>query len=52
MGVQVRWHPDKFTARFGGRLAKGSREAVTAGVQALSQLLTSLASSGKTNAGG
>jgi hypothetical protein len=36
----MRWHPDKFGARFGGRLAAGDREAVLAGVQAVAQQLT------------
>jgi NF-kappa-B inhibitor-like protein 1 len=38
----MRWHPDKFGARFGGRLAAGDREAVMAGVQAVAQQLTAL----------
>jgi hypothetical protein len=38
----MRWHPDKFGARFGGRLAAGDKEAVLAGVQAVAQQLTAL----------
>lgn len=38
----MRWHPDKFGARFGGRLVPGDREAVLAGVQAVAQQLTAL----------
>ncbi|KAF6252306.1 hypothetical protein COO60DRAFT_1644158 [Scenedesmus sp. NREL 46B-D3] len=38
----MRWHPDKFGARFGSRLAAGDKEAVLAGVQAVAQQLTAL----------
>jgi NF-kappa-B inhibitor-like protein 1 len=40
----LRWHPDKFVARLGARLAAGERERVLAGVQATSQLLTGMVS--------
>eukprot|EP00878_Enallax_costatus_P016114 GHUV01016899.1.p1 GENE.GHUV01016899.1~~GHUV01016899.1.p1 ORF type:complete len:172 (-),score=55.43 GHUV01016899.1:982-1497(-) len=38
----MRWHPDKFGARFGSRLAASDRESVLAGVQAVAQQLTAL----------
>lgn len=38
----MRWHPDKFGARFGGRLAAADKESILAGVQAVAQQLTSL----------
>lgn len=38
----LRWHPDKFVARFGARLAAGDRDRVLAGVQHTSQMLTSM----------
>jgi NF-kappa-B inhibitor-like protein 1 len=38
----MRWHPDKFGARFGKRLAEGDKAAVFAGVQAVAQQLTAL----------
>jgi NF-kappa-B inhibitor-like protein 1 len=38
----MRWHPDKFGARFGGTLAAGDKDAVLAGVQAVAQQLTAL----------
>jgi hypothetical protein len=40
----MQWHPDKFGAGFGGRLAAGDREpeAVLSGVQAVAQQLTAL----------
>jgi hypothetical protein len=38
----LRWHPDKFVARFGARVAAGDRDRVLAGVQHTSQMLTSM----------
>ncbi len=38
----MRWHPDKFTAKFGSRLAAVDKEAVQAGVHAVAQQLTAL----------
>jgi hypothetical protein len=38
----MRWHPDKFTARFGARLAAADKEAIDAGVHAVAQQLTAL----------
>jgi hypothetical protein len=38
----MRWHPDKFTARYGARLAAADKEAIHAGVHAVAQQLTAL----------
>jgi NF-kappa-B inhibitor-like protein 1 len=38
----VRWHPDKFVAKFGRRLAAGDRERVLERVNALSQQLNAI----------
>jgi hypothetical protein len=38
----MRWHPDKFTARFGPRLAPADKEVIDAGVHAVAQQLTAL----------
>jgi hypothetical protein len=38
----MRWHPDKFTARYGARLAAADRDAVQASVKAVAQQLTAL----------
>jgi hypothetical protein len=38
----MRWHPDKFTARYGARLDPVDKEAIQAGVHAVAQQLTSL----------
>jgi hypothetical protein len=39
----MRWHPDKFVARFGGRVVEGERERVLQRVKEVSQMLNSLA---------
>lgn len=41
-----RWHPDKFTAKFGGRLVEAERGAVLEDVKAVSQCLNALMASG------
>jgi hypothetical protein len=41
---QRRWHPDKFTARWGARLMESTREAVLERVKQVSQALNSLIS--------
>lgn len=38
----MRWHPDKFTARWGARLAEADRGVIQAGVHAVAQQLTGL----------
>lgn len=38
----MRWHPDKFTAKFGDRIAGPDRVSVGEGVKQMSQLLNSL----------
>lgn len=38
----LRWHPDKFTAKFGGRLAADDSDSILAGVHAVAQQLTAL----------
>lgn len=38
----MRWHPDKFTARYGSRLADADKEAIKAGVHAVAQQLTAI----------
>eukprot|EP00775_Hariotina_reticulata_P014284 gene14284-11_t len=38
----IRWHPDKFVARWGGRLASADKEAILEGVHAVAQHLTAL----------
>jgi NF-kappa-B inhibitor-like protein 1 len=38
----MRWHPDKFTARYGSRLAPADKGAIEAGVHAVAQHLTAL----------
>lgn len=38
----MRWHPDKFTARYGARLAAADKDAIQAGVHAVAQHLTAL----------
>ena len=38
----MRWHPDKFVAKFGTRLAAGEKEVVLEGVKRISQMLNSL----------
>ena len=40
---QMRWHPDKFTGKFGGRLDSKDREKILARVTQTSQLLNALA---------
>ena len=40
-----RWHPDKFTARWGGSLAPSDAAAVLDGVKRVSQALNELLSS-------
>lgn len=42
----MRWHPDKFTAKFGARIAGPDRGRVAEGVKRVSQLLNSLSSRG------
>jgi len=39
----MRWHPDKFVARFGGRVVEAERERVLQRVKEISQMLNSLA---------
>lgn len=41
---QRRWHPDKFTSRWGGRLMESTREAVLERVKQVSQALNALIS--------
>lgn len=38
----MRWHPDKFTAKYGARLAAADKDAIQAGVHAVAQQLTGL----------
>jgi hypothetical protein len=38
----MRWHPDKFTAKYLGRVVEKDRGQVVAGVQAVAQCLTAL----------
>lgn len=38
----MRWHPDKFGARFGARLLDADKEVILAGVQAVAQQVTAL----------
>ena len=38
----IRWHPDKFSARFDALLAPADRERISSRVLALSQALTAL----------
>ena len=38
----MRWHPDKFIAKFGARLAAEDRPQILAHVNAMSQLLNSV----------
>ena len=38
----MRWHPDKFVAKFGGRVIAKDRERVAEGVKRVSQMLNSL----------
>ncbi len=38
----MRWHPDKFVAKFGARLVAGERERVLDKVKHISQMLTGL----------
>lgn len=38
----MRWHPDKFTAKFGSRLVAADKDAVQAGVHAVAQQLTAM----------
>lgn len=38
----MRWHPDKFVARFGGRLVNEDRARVAARVNSMSQMLNLL----------
>jgi len=47
-GELMRWHPDKFGARYGNRVSLGDRERVTAGVRAVAQQLTALMGSSST----
>lgn len=39
----MRWHPDKFTAKFGARLIAKDRQQILHKVNAMSQLLNSIA---------
>ena len=36
---QLRWHPDKFSAKFGGRLQEADKEAIMQRVSELSACL-------------
>ncbi len=38
----MRWHPDKFTAKFGRRLAEADKVTILERVKAISQLLNNL----------
>jgi len=38
----IRWHPDKFVARWGLRLAPADKDAILEGVHAVAQQLTAL----------
>lgn len=38
----MRWHPDKFVAKFGSSLISGDQDRITEGVKRVSQLLNSL----------
>ncbi len=40
----MRWHPDKFVARFGGRVIEKDKKRVEEGVNRVSQMLNSLGS--------
>lgn len=40
----MRWHPDKFVAKFGGRVIGKDKERVAEGVKRVSQMLNSLGS--------
>jgi hypothetical protein len=50
-GELMRWHPDKFGARYGNRVTPGDRERVTAGVRAVAQQLTGLMGSSSSGGG-
>lgn len=38
----MRWHPDKFTARYGARLLPADKDAIHAGVHEVAQQLTAI----------
>ena len=38
----MRWHPDKFVAKFGSRVVEGDRQRVAQGVNSVSQMLNHL----------
>lgn len=44
----MRWHPDKFSAKFGGRLASRDKNRILERVKHISQMLNTLSSGSTT----